>query len=535
MKNIQIFLLVQIFTLIVAFPVNGYAKNKSDIPQEINKLKSVNAQNENKFNRLDKDVNKLESGYSDNTNSINSLNHEVDKINLKLKFVESKNKGLVRYVESAYKHVDWWLAFIAIAFALAGIGFPLIFALKMKADNKNTVDKINMQLDKSSTIYNEIVALSKDTEIEHDKAVKTGKKIEDLYVKSSQRHGAGNNELNEKDNEIEGGVISDAISDNDVPHKDRLMALSLKAYHDKKWLEAIKYFNQLKMLEPDNVNTLLHLAYSYSNLAHAGMDAAKNYSISLDIYNDILHNSPDNILANINAANTCINISLITDDKEKVSQVLDDAEGYLNKIISVSEDKSSMVLMNLVSIRLQRSIISDDLAEKEKNISQAEEYARTLYERDEKDVNSARALVTVLCDKQRNTVDKNARRGVLREALDLINGALLINDKNARLINLKATVLLESLDLVEAKDRSEFLSESYKLLMTANNLDSNISNYNLACYYSIIGYEDEAKYWLEKHLKQGFHLPRRIIVSEKDFDFIKNKDWFDEMMGKYFN
>ena len=90
---------------------------------------------------------------------------------------------------------------------------------------------------------------------------------------------------------------------------------------------------------------------------------------------------------------------------------------------------------------------------------------------------------------RKSRIDEKNKKDYIDTALLRIDDALRLNSKYAAALNSKAYILLEIAKIVDEKMRDSVLSDAHRMLISANENQEGIADYNLACYYSLI--EDE--------------------------------------------
>lgn len=92
--------------------------------------------------------------------------------------------------------------------------------------------------------------------------------------------------------------------------------------------------------------------------------------------------------------------------------------------------------------------------------------------------------------------------------------------------------MLKRLSDLEERDaeKDKILNEIIRILKIADAIDEGKSAYNIACVYSILKNENQCRNWLFKSKALRTLTPKEHIMNDKDFDNMRDKEWFKEFI-----
>jgi len=112
-----------------------------------------------------------------------------------------------------------------------------------------------------------------------------------------------------------------------------------------------------------------------------------------------------------------------------------------------------------------------------------------------------------------------------------ISYARLLLEESSRIANISKSFFT----LVRKEDykykAKKVLIRSKALFSSMSEKNEMIKYYNLACLTAISGEHEECLSWLRK-CKTHHHLVSDMLLTDKDFDYIRNELWFQEIVNE---
>jgi len=326
------------------------------------------------------------------------------------------------YAALSQKHVDWWLAGLAMFMAVIGVAVPLGLTWTLRSNFRMNTEEAQRAAAEADKSLKRIGELLNTTEQHAGKAERIIKQLDDVesrirenssHENEQKKNRHSNSRLVEDEH-----VISQVLNDPDAPEKEKLRARALAAENMGDWENAAAFWQVLVAMDTLNLGHLLSYTRAKRSFAYSQPD-----NIAVEIINQLI----TKLKAALNLFGTekfgatgyetlsvCLFVAASYEaNDEEASKILNEAIGFIQqaKFDSVIDQAGALSLL---------SQLWDKLAQRTSNASDAERFSRLA-------VQAAEECVTLHSDEDaltslavsvlnlRNKTDSTEERNALRE------------------------------------------------------------------------------------------------------------------------
>lgn len=298
--------------------------------------------------------------------------------------------------------------------------------------------------------------------------------------------------------------------------------------------ESIKKLKIALDIKPDDYEVINNLGTIYAEIAKKKKcSEVRDFKTAFDCFNKSLLIKPNYYKALYNWGTVLIYIAAQKKEGKGKINLLTQAISKF-ELIPKMRQKDPKILNNYTIILLELARLKNG-KEKEKLVKQAITKSKALHLI--KKCKSDKALLTwgiglLEFSTIRGTDEKE---NLIKKAIDKIEKSININNSNPEAISNLGIALLGLAKIKKGRGKGKLLRRAIdKFSLIENNLPEK-AYYNKACAYSLLNEKENAIVWLEKFLSINKTLLKENVLSDEDFNNIKNSDIFINLLNKYYS
>lgn len=295
--------------------------------------------------------------------------------------------------------------------------------------------------------------------------------------------------------------------------------------------KSIEKLNFALDINPDDYEVVNNLGTIYVEIAKKKKcSEVKDFQMAFSNFSKSLLIKPKYYKALYNWGTVLMQIAQKKEGEERDNLLSESLSKF--KLIPETKQKDPKILNNYTIILLELAKLKDG-EEKEKLLKQAIKKSETLHFI--KNGKSYKALLTwgtglLELSKTSGIIEKEK---LIKQAIDKIKNSLNLNNNHPDAINNLGLAMLELAKMKIGKKKESLLRQAIDKFILVEEGKTPEKAYNLACAYSILGEKENAIMWLEKFLSIKKTIPKSILLSDEDFNNIKNSETFINLLNKY--
>ena len=297
--------------------------------------------------------------------------------------------------------------------------------------------------------------------------------------------------------------------------------------------ESIKKLKIALEIKPDDYEVINNLGSIYAEIAKKKKcSEVRDFKTAFDCFNKSLLIKPNYYKALYNWGTVLIYIAAQKKESKGKINLLTQAISKFELIPKIRQ-KDPKILNNYTIVLLELARLKD-AKEKEKLVKQAITKSKALHLI--KKCKSDKALLTWGIGLLEFSIirETNEKEKLIKKAIDKIKKSININNSNPDAINNLGIALLGLAKIKKGRRKERLLRRAIdKFSLIKNNLPEK-AYYNKACAYSLLNEKENAIVWLEKFLSKNETLSKENVLSDEDFDNIKNSETFINLLDKYY-
>ena len=295
--------------------------------------------------------------------------------------------------------------------------------------------------------------------------------------------------------------------------------------------KSIEKLNLALDIKPDDYEVINNLGTIYVEIAKKKKySEVSDFQIAFNNFNKSILIEPKYYKALYNWGTVLMQIAQKKEDEEKKNLLTEALSKF--ELIPKIRQKDPKILNNYTIILLEFAWFKKG-EEKEKLLKQAIKKSKTLHLI--KNGKSYKALLTwgtglLKLSKTSGIIEKEK---LIKQAIDKIKNSLNLNNDHPDAINNLGLAMLELAKMKIGKKKESLLRQAIDKFILVEEGKTPEKAYNLACAYSILGEKENAIMWLEKFLSIKKTISKSILLSDEDFNNIKNSETFINLLNKY--
>ena len=320
-------------------------------------------------------------------------------------------------------------------------------------------------------------------------------------------------------------TVQRVVSSADAPPEAKMAAKALRATNEKKWDEAIIYYEALSLEFPYNKTYIFNagLANTYAAVDSSADKKAFYCERGIRYYDDCLaYNANDGASLN-NRGLLYQHLSLIENHTTKKKILLDKALRDLDKAIEI-DPSGSDALTNRADCYVILLELEKDSKQRENLAIKAMQEYDTVLKKDPKHFGALHGRGLLLCTMANVEQDSmKAKDMLIRASLDL-NGAL-VEREDQRVSNNLGTLFTRLGVLADDKDKESYFKQAEELFYKSEMIKPGNGAYNLACLAALRGEEEHCIEWINKSRELNVNWPGADhFLRDKDFETLKDNE-----------